>query len=526
MPTRRDLSGVQPALRGKRVLVVDDNATNRRILHHAPRRLGHAVAGDRIAARGAGVDPRRRALRRRHPRHAHARDGRPHAGPRDPRARARTTALPLVLLHLARAARGARRERGLSPPTCTKPIKPSQLFDALVCRPRRATAAAWRRAAWSGARSIRTWPAGTRCASSWPRTTPSTRSWRSGSSGSWATRPTWSATASRRSTPWSGRRYDVVLMDVQMPELDGLEATREIRRRWPGERHPRIVAMTANAMQGDRELCLAAGMDDYVAKPIRVEELVAALERCRQRPETGARGGVAVHAGAAVPASVSPGAGSRLTAEPTGTEAPSPAPPHPESDGPRPDDARSLAASMGAAFVAELIDTFVEDGRELVATLRRGLAEADLDVFRRAAHSLKSNGKTSAPRRSPRAARELETMVRAGAWPAPRSGSSRSAARTRATPARSGSTVMTHRMRAGRQPAGRGRQPREPVAAGPRARATRARGDVCRERARGVETLRQRRVDLVLLDIEMPEMDGYQVLQRWRPTRGCANSRS
>ena len=76
--------------------------------------------------------------------------------------------------------------------------------------------------------------------------------------------------------------YDVVLMDVQMPELDGFEASREINRRWPGERRPRLVAMTANAMQGDRELCAAAGMDDYVAKPIRVEELVTALERDRK----------------------------------------------------------------------------------------------------------------------------------------------------------------------------------------------------------------------------------------------------
>ena len=85
--------------------------------------------------------------------------------------------------------------------------------------------------------------------------------------------------------------YDVVLMDVQMPELDGFEASREINRRWPGERRPRIVAMTANAMQGDRELCVAAGMDDYVAKPIRVEELVAALERCPRRADAPARGG-------------------------------------------------------------------------------------------------------------------------------------------------------------------------------------------------------------------------------------------
>jgi GAF domain-containing protein/CheY-like chemotaxis protein len=72
--------------------------------------------------------------------------------------------------------------------------------------------------------------------------------------------------------------FDVVLMDVQMPELDGLGATREIRSRWP-ERPLWIVAMTANAMAGDREACFAAGMNDYLAKPIRPTELAAALER-------------------------------------------------------------------------------------------------------------------------------------------------------------------------------------------------------------------------------------------------------
>jgi len=79
--------------------------------------------------------------------------------------------------------------------------------------------------------------------------------------------------------------YDVVLMDVQMPEMDGLEASRRITARWPAGARPRIVAMTANAMQGDRDDCIAAGMDDYLSKPIRVEQLVASLAQTRPRSD-------------------------------------------------------------------------------------------------------------------------------------------------------------------------------------------------------------------------------------------------
>jgi CheY-like chemotaxis protein len=83
------------------------------------------------------------------------------------------------------------------------------------------------------------------------------------------------------------KEFDVVLMDVQMPELDGLGATRQIRSRWP-DRPVHIVAMTANAMAGDRELCLAAGMNDYVSKPIRPPELAEALARTPSLGQVGA----------------------------------------------------------------------------------------------------------------------------------------------------------------------------------------------------------------------------------------------
>jgi PAS domain S-box-containing protein len=72
--------------------------------------------------------------------------------------------------------------------------------------------------------------------------------------------------------------YDVVLMDIQMPEMDGLEATRRIRADFPANQQPLIVAMTAHALRGDRERCLEAGMDEYISKPVQIEELAAVLE--------------------------------------------------------------------------------------------------------------------------------------------------------------------------------------------------------------------------------------------------------
>jgi CheY-like chemotaxis protein/HPt (histidine-containing phosphotransfer) domain-containing protein len=151
--------------------------------------------------------------------------------------------------------------------------------------------------------------------------------------------------------------YDVILMDVQMPELDGLDAARRICERWPSERRPHIIAMTANALPEDREACFAAGMNDYVAKPIRAEELAAALNDSRPvRDRVASAGKHEISLDAAA--------------------------------------LESLRDLGGVEFLNEVVDVFLADAPALITSLSGSLERADLEELRRAAHTLKSNGAT------------------------------------------------------------------------------------------------------------------------------------
>ncbi len=80
------------------------------------------------------------------------------------------------------------------------------------------------------------------------------------------------------------QNFDLIFMDIQMPEMDGLEATKQIIERYPKSERPYIAALTANAMKGDRETYLAHGMDDYISKPVNIKDLVVVLKRCSQKP--------------------------------------------------------------------------------------------------------------------------------------------------------------------------------------------------------------------------------------------------
>jgi len=267
----------QANLGGRRILIVDDNATNRRILT--------------TVAAGWGMEPRAAATP--HEALAWLRDGQlfdvavldMHMPVMDGVSLAReirrlreASAMPLVMLS-SLGERDIVAEADLFAAYLTKPAKPSQLFEVVAAL-------------------FKADPKEPRPVSTHPFVAPA-KITRADAVlvaednvvnqkvallmlAKLGYRADVAANGHEAIAAAKLRRYDLVLMDVQMPEMDGLEATRQINALWPARaERPWIIALTANAMQGDRELCLAAGMDDYISKPMKTEELSAALERAR-----------------------------------------------------------------------------------------------------------------------------------------------------------------------------------------------------------------------------------------------------
>ncbi|MGB6220769.1 response regulator [Haloferula sp.] len=178
-------------------------------------------------------------------------------------------------------------------------------------------------------------------------------------------------------------RFDVVLMDVQMPEMNGLEATAAIRQREASEGgHVPIVAMTANAMKGDEEECLAAGMDAYIPKPVRADQLFVALEQFS----------------AAAEEAVANGAHEEPAAEAFAIF----------------NEQRFRENTGDVALMHELIGFFEEDSESMLAEIDRTAESGNIDDLHRAAHALKGMVGNYWADRSFEKATELDTKARSG----------------------------------------------------------------------------------------------------------------
>jgi CheY-like chemotaxis protein len=155
------------------------------------------------------------------------------------------------------------------------------------------------------------------------------------------------------------QRYDVVFMDCQMPELDGYAATAEIRKREGTTRHTWIVAMTAHSLEGDREKCLASGMDDYVSKPVKIEDLRGAIERLSGMLDA-----------------------ERSAREPGGKDV---------VDLSALDAFRELDSDGSGGILAQLISVFLENTPAVLVELRQAVIEGSSPQVARLAHTLKGS---------------------------------------------------------------------------------------------------------------------------------------
>jgi CheY-like chemotaxis protein len=185
-----------------------------------------------------------------------------------------------------------------------------------------------------------------------------------------------------------------------MPDMDGLEATRAIQQAWPPEQRPRIVAMTANAMQGDREECLAAGMDDYLTKPIQVKALQEALERCGLRAKQ--------RSAALQTLEKPPEGGMRVASEGKQEDL------MPALDPTVLAELRQFQAEGEPDIVQELAEAFQLETPPLLEALRQAVSEEQPEPLRRAAHNLKGSSQNLGARTMAALSAELETLGKHG----------------------------------------------------------------------------------------------------------------
>jgi PAS domain S-box-containing protein len=376
-PRRADRDGEQPQLRGKRLLIVDDNPTNRQILRlqagswgvHIRECAGGAEA---LALLAGGESFDAAILDIQMP----GMDGLRLA--EEIRRLPATAALPLVAL----SSLGRPLPAGSPFAAClTKPVKQSQLYEVLL----RLFPAADRPAAGPGpARPaldphlaerlpLRILVAEDVAVNQKLIVTMLARL---------GYRPDVAGNGLEVLGALERQGYDLVLMDVQMPEMDGLEATRRIRQRWPGPGGPRVVALTANAMPGDQEACAAAGMDDYLTKPVKAEALEAALLRLGPGRD---------------------GVGGPLPATGAAREEPL-----------LEWHAVAELCESDPALLRELVELFREHGPALVQTLREAAAAGDADRVRLSAHNLKGAAASLGARALAAACGGLEAEGRTG----------------------------------------------------------------------------------------------------------------
>lgn len=181
--------------------------------------------------------------------------------------------------------------------------------------------------------------------------------------------------------------FDVVLMDIMMPEMDGIETTRQIVERYSADRRPRVIALTANAMRGDRDRCLKAGMDDYLAKPLRVDQLGEALQRCMPLGRGDAGGDGSSGDGAVDVEPSVPSVNLEIL-----------------------EQLNFMLGGGDPEFLAGLVDEFITDASNLMSEIRESVEGASAPRLQQSAHTLKSSAAMFGAAEMSLTCEELELM--------------------------------------------------------------------------------------------------------------------